>query len=84
MGGMGRIHYAKLEKSARLQRLLRYLQRGGWFSTREIDRGAEVCAVSTAIKELRMNGFEIESRCVRRGRWEYRLKRAPVEQTVLF
>ena len=40
---------------------------------------AQVCAVSTAISELRHRGYEIS--CQRVGdRWLYRLLRAPTDQ----
>ena len=40
---------------------------------------AQVCAVSTAISELRHRGYEIS--CHRVGdRWLYRLLRAPTDQ----
>lgn len=68
------IHYAQLETSPRLQRLLKFLSDGRARTTLEIIQQAQVCAVSTAIKELRMNGFEIECRPVRRGVYEYQMK----------
>ena len=68
------IHYAKLEKSPRLQRVLKVLKGGGWFSTRDIVRWADVCAVNSAITELRRNDINIQTRCVGRGRFEYRLE----------
>jgi hypothetical protein len=55
------INYAKLESSPRLQRLLALLKAAGKHgaTTREISLGAEIFAASTAVKELRMNGFTI-------------------------
>jgi hypothetical protein len=71
-GRTGRIHYARIENSPRLQRLDRFLQDGNWHSTREVMRGADVCAVNTAVDELRENGRDV--RCERRGRyWYYRM-----------
>lgn len=71
-GRTGRIHYARIENSPRLQRLDRFLQDGKWHSTREVMRGADVCAVNTAVDELRENGRNV--RCERRGRyWYYRM-----------
>lgn len=72
----GRMHYARLEASPRLQRLLAVLRRGGWWSTRALVTEADVCAINTAIDELRANAIAIETRCTGRGKWEYRLKEA--------
>lgn len=69
------MHYARLEKSPRLQRLLAVLQNGYWHSTRELILRANICAVNSTIAELRANGFEIECRQVGRGRFEYLLKK---------
>ena len=66
------MHYARLEHSPRLQRLLAVLRQGGWYSTRDLVKQAEVMAISSAVDELRANGFEVQ--CERRGRyWYYRL-----------
>lgn len=54
------MHSAKLSRSPRLQRALRFLQEaGGPVTTRAIMRGARVCAVNTVIAELRENGAKI-------------------------
>ena len=58
----GGIKYAKLATSKRLQRLLKFLSDGKKHTTKEINRGADVQAVSTAIGELRRNGFNISCR----------------------
>ena len=57
----GTIHAARLAGSPRLQRLLAYLRdRGGQgATTREIIEGAGICAVNSAIDELRANGIHI-------------------------
>ena len=55
----GIIHFAKLEKSPRLQRLLAFLQMGGEHSTRDIIVNTGVVAVSAAASELRANGFDV-------------------------
>lgn len=66
------MHYARLEHSPRLQRLLAVLRQGGWYSTRDLVKMAEVMNISTAADELRENGFDIP--CERRGQyWYYRL-----------
>lgn len=62
------IHAAKLE-SGRLQRVLKLLRRGHEYSTRELMRQAEVCAVNSCIAELRTHGYEIA--CKRRKRYFY-------------
>ena len=67
------IHYAKLESSERLQRLYKFLLDGKAHTTRDIVYGAEIMAVSTAVDELRENGFEIECRPVRKGVYEYQM-----------
>lgn len=68
------IHYAQLENSPRLQRLFKLLSDGKAHTTRDIVYGAEIVAVSTAVDELRENGFVIECRPVRKGVYEYQLK----------
>lgn len=74
---------ADLASSDRLQRVARVLAGGEWHSTREIVHAADVCAVNSAVAELRENGLHIETRCVSKGRWEYRWLRVPVEQLTL-
>lgn len=69
---MGRLHAARLDHSPRLQRVARYLAGGDWRSTRDIVAGADVCAVNSAIAELRANGLSVETRCAGAGRYEYR------------
>ena len=66
------MHYAHLAKSKRLQRTLRLLSDGQEHSTRDIIRGADVCAVNSVISELRANGIPVRS-CVKGGIWFYRL-----------
>lgn len=53
------IKYAKLHNSPRLQRLLKFLSDGKKHTTKEIFIGADICAVNTAVDELRENGFDI-------------------------
>ena len=62
------IHYARLESSKRLQRLKEFLSDGRPHTTLEIISGAKVCAVNTAISELRRNGVLVDCRC--QGRTE--------------
>ena len=78
MNRTGVIHYARIESSDRLRRVLAVLSDGHPHSTLEIIQVAEVCAVNSAIAELRMNGFRIECRQIGRERFEYTL----VEQLV--
>lgn len=70
----GSIHYAKIENSPRLQRLLALLEGGQEFTTLEIMQHAKICAVNSAICELRLNGFEIVCKAVTRGIYSYQLK----------
>lgn len=61
---------AKLEKSSRLQRVLKVLNDGNRHTTRDIIRKASVCAVSSIVSELRTNGIKID--CERNGlKWSY-------------
>ena len=53
-------HWRHIEGSAPLQRMLRLLCDGLMHSTRDIDRTAEICAVSTAASELNHNGIVVE------------------------
>lgn len=70
------IHYAKLDNSPRLQRLLHMLSDKREYTTRDIVHGAEICAVNTAICELRRNlepfGMTVKCRYVD-GHYNYRL-----------
>jgi len=72
---MGRIHAARLSNSPRLLRVAAHLADGEWHGTRDVLVGANVCAVNSAITELRANGLTIETRCVGRGLYEYRRRK---------
>lgn len=63
---------AKLSKSTRLRRVMRVLRRGGAYTTRDIIRKANVCAVNSIIAELRQNGYRIGCRRVGMN-WQYML-----------
>lgn len=64
---------ASIESSERLNRVLYLLSQGGEFTTLDIIKSANVCAVNSIISELRQNGFDIN--CQRRGeKWFYRLE----------
>ena len=56
------MHAARLDKSARLQRLRDYLSDGRWHTTRDIVFDAHVMAVNAAVSELRANGLTVECR----------------------
>lgn len=82
---MGRIHAARIENSPRLQRLHKLLSDGRECSTREIIREADVCAVNTAIGELRdpKNGCVIACRRVSRY-YYYKLLEDHTQQIKMF
>lgn len=68
------MHFAKLNKSARLQRVLSVLLQGTPKTTRQIIREAHVCAVNSIIAELRANGISIHCQCVKKGVYHYKLE----------
>ena len=75
-----RNHHARVENSARLQRVLDVLSDGRWHSSLEIAMKARTVAPGSCVAELRSNGFDIECRyreTTEEGRrvFEYRLKR---------
>jgi len=72
---------ASIENSDRLNRVLELLSQGGEFTTLDIIKQANVCAVNSIISELRQNGFDID--CQRRGdKWFYKLEKvAQISQT---
>lgn len=67
------IHAAKLGKSSRLTRVYALLKGGKKYSTRQIIKLADVCAVNSIISELRANGIKIECTPVSKGKYEYQL-----------
>ncbi|MBI5634883.1 MAG: hypothetical protein HZA15_15555 [Nitrospirae bacterium] len=66
-------HAAQIETSERLQKVLEVLQDRQWHGTFDIMMQTSLCAVGSAISELRANGIEVECRCAGKGRYEYRL-----------
>jgi hypothetical protein len=71
------MNFAKVENSPRLQRVLGVLHGGEWASTMDIVRRASVCAVNSAISELRRNGYEVACRMVKKDgetHFEYRME----------
>ncbi|CQR43688.1 hypothetical protein THICB3320738 [Thiomonas sp. CB3] len=70
------MHYARIDTSPRLQRVAALLADGRAYTTLDIVQAAGVCAVNSAIAELRWNGYSIE--CRREGDvWVYRQISAP-------
>lgn len=70
---------ARIATSPRLQRVADLLADGRPYTTLDIVQSAGVCAVNSAIAELRWNGYSIE--CTRTADiWTYRLLSAPVHQ----
>ena len=66
---------ASLERSDRLSRVHELLLQGGEFSTLDIIKQANVCAVNSIVSELRQNGYDIS--CERRGeKWFYRMEQS--------
>ena len=66
------MHAATLDRSNRLQRLRAVLRDRKPHSTRDLVRRAHICAVNSAVAELRANGLNIA--CQRKGgTWYYRL-----------
>lgn len=65
---------AAIERSERLQRVLVLLSDGLEHSTLDIALSARVCAVNSAVAEIRQQGYNIT--CTRRGGvWYYKLER---------
>ena len=63
---------AQIDRSARLQRLLGILGDGAERSTLELIQQSGLCAINSAIAELRQNGFAIDCRRIG-GKWLYKL-----------
>ncbi len=56
------IHFARVDHSPRLQRVLELLEDGVEHTTKDIIKACDVCAVNSIISELRRNGCEIVTR----------------------
>ncbi len=66
------MNYARIENSPRLKRLAEVLADGREHSTLDLVGRAGICAVNSAVAELRENGYDID--CRRQGdTWLYRL-----------
>ena len=66
-------HAANLATSERLQKVYAVLQDGQWHTSFEIMQKTNLCAVGSAISEIRSQGYEIKCECVSKGRFQYRL-----------
>lgn len=62
----------KLETSDRLQKLFTAIKDRKWHSTYELMLKTRLCAVGSAISELRRNDIIIDCRCVGQGKYEYK------------
>ena len=56
------MHFATLEKSQRLQRVLAVLRDGKTHTTRDLIIKAQVCAVNSIVAEIRANGIQVDCR----------------------
>jgi hypothetical protein len=70
---MGHIHFAKLDNSDRLQKLLMCLASGNACTTLELMLATKNCAVATSIDELRHNGIPVECKCIGKSIYTYQL-----------
>lgn len=80
------MHFARLARSPRLQRLHAYLSDGAEHTTWEIVTGARVANPSTYVSELRAQGAEITCRPLGGGArgeriYAYRMVRPVPEET---
>jgi hypothetical protein len=81
------IHAGKVERSARLQRVVEYLRRvvlcgDGWASTRDITVAAHTCAASACVGEINCDRVNPGYRILHRYNWiarlhEYKLVNEP-------
>lgn len=76
------MRYARFANSPRQQRVPRILSDGQEYSTRDLVRLADVCAVNSIVSELRANGIDISIRRQKRV-WFYPLggKKCPTART---
>lgn len=76
--GRSGLHAAKMESSARLQRVHSLLSDGREHTTLQIALDAKVCAVNSIVAELRANGCKISCRqgtgAYGRRVWRYRME----------
>lgn len=74
---------ASVDRSERLQRVVKFISDGKEHSTLDVVNGAQVVAVNPAMAELRQQGYVID--CERRGdKWFYRMRidKASLSQAV--
>ena len=64
------MHFADISSSTRLQRILKVLQKGGKFTTRDLIRKSGQCAINSIVSEIRANGIAVECERVK-NRWYY-------------
>lgn len=74
------MHFARLESSDRLQRVLRVLETGPK-TTLQIIQEAGVCAVNSIVSELRANKYNILCQCVRKGVFKYTLLKGQTHES---
>ena len=67
------MNHASIETSKRLQRLLFHLSDGAEHTTLDCIVNTGLCAINSAVAEIRENGFKIRCRCISRGVFAYRL-----------
>jgi hypothetical protein len=70
---MGSSHYANLDNSDRLQRLLMALADGATHTTLDLIHSTGLCAINSGISELRCNDIPVTCKCVARGIFTYQL-----------
>ena len=64
---------ASVDRSERLQRVVKFMSDGREHSTLDVVNGAQVVAVNSAMAELRQQNYVID--CERRGdKWFYRMR----------
>ncbi len=80
---MKRMHAARIEESARLQKVLAYLRKGP-ATTFEIMMGCGVCAVNSIVAELRANGKQVLCYPIKGKRGVYQYELIEADQLALF
>jgi hypothetical protein len=70
---MGTSHFANLDNSDRLQKLLMALSDGAEHTTLELIKDTGLCAINSGISELRFNMIPITCRCITKGVYSYQL-----------
>ncbi len=75
-------HAANINTSDRLQKVLSVLSDYAWHGTFDIMSKTQLCAVGSAVSEIRANGVAVESRCIGRGRYQYKLLKEKGENHV--